>query len=194
MFLGCFRCDKIKIMSQYNEGDLISPENLIPQLNITSGMQVADFGCGSGHMTMALAKIVGKDGFVNASDVQKSALETVKNKAMALNLENIAYIHADLEVIGSTRISELTQDAVFISQALFQSKKKEEILKEALRILKTGGLLIMIEWKKGSGGLGPPDDLRSSEDLLKSISESIGFHFEKNLNVDKFHVGLVFEK
>jgi len=181
-------------MSQYNEGDLISPENLIPQLSITSGMQVADFGCGSGHMTMALAKIVGKDGFVNASDVQKSALEAVKNKAMALGLENIGYIHADLEVIGSTRISELTQDAVFISQALFQSKKKEEILKEALRILKTGGFLIMIEWKKGSGGLGPPDDLRSSEDLLKSISESIGFHFEKSLNVDKFHVGLVFKK
>jgi len=173
---------------------LISPENLIPQLSITSGMQVADFGCGSGHMTMALAKVVGKDGFVNASDVQKSALEAVKNKAIALGLENIGYIHADLEVIGSTRISELTQDAVFISQALFQSKKKEEILKEALRILKTGGLLIMIEWKKGSGGLGPPDDLRSSEDELKSISELVGFSFEKNLNVDKFHVGLVFKK
>ncbi|KKR23626.1 MAG: hypothetical protein UT53_C0011G0011 [Candidatus Yanofskybacteria bacterium GW2011_GWD2_39_48] len=194
MFLGCFRCDKIKIMSQYNEGGLISPENLIPQLSIMSGMQVADFGCGSGHMTMALARIVGKDGFVSAADVQKSALETVKNKATVLGLENIGYIHADLEVIGSTKISELTQDAVFISQALFQSKKKEEILKEALRIMKTGGLLIMIEWKKGSGGLGPPDDLRSSEDHLKSISESIGFHFEKNLSVDKFHVGLVFKK
>ena len=114
-------------MSQNNVGDLISPESIIPQLGITAGMQVSDFGCGSGHMTMALAQMVGKEGFVNAADVQKSAIETVKNKALALGLENVGCIYADLEVSGATRITELTQDLVFISQALFQSKKKAEM-------------------------------------------------------------------
>jgi ubiquinone/menaquinone biosynthesis C-methylase UbiE len=181
-------------MSNNDVGELISPESLVPQLGIIEGMQVADFGCGSGHMTMAIAKIVGKDGVVNATDVQKSALDAVRNKAHALGLENINYIYADLEVIGSTKITELTQDVVFISQALFQSKKKEEILKEAMRILKSGGMLDMIEWKKGSGGLGPPDELRTSEDQLKSIAEAVGFHFERNLNIDRFHIGLVLKK
>lgn len=192
--MSALRCVKIRIMSNNDVGELISPESLVPQLGIIEGMQVADFGCGSGHMTMAIAKIVGKDGVVNATDVQKSALDAVRNKAHALGLENINYIYADLEVIGSTKITELTQDVVFISQALFQSKKKEEILKEAMRILKSGGMLDMIEWKKGSGGLGPPDELRTSEDQLKSIAEAVGFHFERNLNIDRFHIGLVLKK
>lgn len=182
-------CDKIKVMSE-----LISPESIVPQLGIGEGMRIADFGCGSGHMTMELARKIGKDGLISAIDVQTSSLATVKEKARSLGLENVVCIHADLEVVGGTGIDSETQDVIFISQALFQSKKKEEMLKEGLRILKVNGILVMIEWKKGSGGLGPPDELRTSEEDLIKLTEGVGFRFERNIEADRFHSGMIFRK
>ena len=182
-------CDKIKVMSE-----LISPESIVPQLGIGEGMRIADFGCGSGHMTMELAKRVGKDGLISAIDVQTSALETVREKAQSLGLKNVSCIHADLEAVGGTDIDGETQDVIFISQALFQSRSKEAIITEGLRILKPMGMLVMIEWKKGSGGLGPPDELRTSEEDLKKLTEAVGFHFERNIEADRFHSGMIFRK
>ncbi len=180
---------KLLIMS-----DFLSPGNIIPQLGISKDDHISDFGCGSGHMTLGLSSAVGEDGVVNAIDIQTAPLEVVRSKAESLGIKNIKTIHADLEVQRGTGIEDSSQNLVFISQALFQSQKKQEIIKEAYRILKIGGSLAMIEWKKGAGGLGPPDDLRSSEDELRRIVEGVGFVFDGTIETDQFHVGLKFKK
>jgi ubiquinone/menaquinone biosynthesis C-methylase UbiE len=174
--------------------EFLKPESIISQLNLSPGMRVSDFGCGSGHMTMEIAKRIGKEGLINAIDVQTSALEAVKAKAVSLGLGNINTVHADLEVLGGTTLDTGSQDMIFIAQALYQSQKKEDILKEASRILKPSGLLAMVEWKKGGGGFGPPDDLRTSEDELKRIADSAGLAYQSQLDAGVFHVGMIFKK
>lgn len=179
-------------------GAFLDTEHITSLLGLVDGMHVADFGCGSGYFTVALAHTVGKNGVVTAIDVQEEPLDAVRTKAESLGLGNIRAIRANLEVAGGTSLGDNTQDLVLLANVLFQSQKKEDIVKESVRVLKSGGRLVVIDWKKehgpGEGGLGPPDDLRTREDDMKRIVESQGVRFQKPLDAGTFYYGLLFVK
>ncbi len=110
-------------------------------------MKVADFGSGSGEVAVMIARIVGADGVVTAIDVLPSALESLAARAAHENLQNIQAVRADLEVPGSSRLPDASQDVVYLGNILWQSPKKSEILAEAVRVLKSGGVLAVVEWR-----------------------------------------------
>lgn len=166
----------------------------LKSVGIQPGMRVADFGCGSGHFTVLVAGMVGKEGRVTALDVQELALEGVRAKAKEGNLTNIEPVHADLEVGGSSGLAEGSQDLVLMANVLFQSQKKETILAEAKRVLKSAGRLVVLEWDKGAGGFGPPDNLRMDRTAMQSLVEGQGFALERALETGQYHYGLVFTK
>jgi ubiquinone/menaquinone biosynthesis C-methylase UbiE len=175
-------------------GSFLDVQTVVLGIGVVPGMRVADFGCGAGIFTIELAKKVGKDGHVYALDVQEPPLETVREKARTEGLVNIETIRANLEVAGGSSLPENSQDVVLMANILFQSSKKADILKEAKRILKSGGVLVMIEWKKGVGGFGPPENLRTDTDALQSIATSEGFVIERTVNAGQYHLGLIFRK
>ena len=86
----------------------ISPETSVREANLGPGMIVADFGCGSGHITILMAEQVGgknrDQGKVYAVDVMEQPLEFVRSRATSEMLTNIETVRANLEVIGSTKI------------------------------------------------------------------------------------------
>jgi ubiquinone/menaquinone biosynthesis C-methylase UbiE len=176
------------------EGAFLDTDRITSLLGIAEGMHVADLGCGSGHFTISMARAVGTSGVVSAVDVQTGPLESVQAKAESLGLGNIRPIRADLEVSGGTGIADNSQDAVLLANTLFQSQKKEAMIREAVRMLKSGGRLVVIEWKKGAGGFGPPDQLRTSEDEMKKEVESQSVRFQRPLDAGRFYYGLVFIK
>src|SRR3989338_806803 len=150
-------------------GSFADPETLVGQFGVTEGMKTADFGSGSGHLGIAVAKRVGKDGIVYAYDIMESALEAIRGRASALGLANIDARRANLEVAGSTGLPDGSVDLVWMALILFQSQKKADIVREARRILKPGARMIIIDWIKGGGGLGPPDELRTDEETMKGL-------------------------
>ncbi|HLD34697.1 MAG TPA: class I SAM-dependent methyltransferase, partial [Patescibacteria group bacterium] len=107
--------------------------------------------------------------------------------------ENIEAIRANLEVLGSSRLPDNSQDMVLLANILFQSTKKREIISEAARVLKTGGSLIVIDWKKGTGG-GPPDELRAEPTEMKALLSADIFSFQKDIDAGSFHYGMMFVK
>jgi ubiquinone/menaquinone biosynthesis C-methylase UbiE len=175
-------------------GGFLNPDLVVNEFGITNGMNIADFGSGAGYFTILMGKKVGKEGRVYALDVMESALESVREKTKAAGLDNIETIRANLEVLGSSGLPDQSQDMVLLANILFQSDKKSEIIKEAKRVLKDNGTLIIIDWKKGAGGFGPPDDLRTEEVAMRSLAASEGFGFKKSINAGQFHFGMVFKK
>ncbi len=175
-------------------GGMVDPSSLVDQLGIREGMRVADFGAGSGYFTMLFAQRVGESGRVSAIDVQESPLETIRAKAKAANLSNIEPIRANLEVSGGCGLSDASQDIVLMAQILFQSSKKQDIIREAKRILKPGGGLVVVEWDKGKGGLGPSDEHRMSAADAQKLVEGEGFVFDRSLAAGAFHYALMFKK
>lgn len=173
-------------------GGFLRPEEVLAQLDIYEGMKVADFGCGSGYFTILLAKKVGEKGEVWAIDVLESALNTVKSKAKAENLENIKFIRANLEVVGSSKILNDSQDVVLLANVLFQSNKKDKILEEAKRILKENGDLVVIDWIPEK--MKTEQVFKLSKEEMKELVEKSGFKFSKEFYAGGFHYGLLFKK
>ncbi len=172
----------------------MDPGKIMSEFDIQEGMSIADFGCGAGHFTILLGQKVGKDGKVYALDVQESPLESVSARAKAAGLENIETVRANLEVLGSSRLPDNSQDVVLLINILFQSTKKSEIINEATRVLKTGGRVIVIEWKRGAGGFGPPDELRTEPSAMQALMPSTNFSFQKDIDAGSFHYGMIFQK
>jgi ubiquinone/menaquinone biosynthesis C-methylase UbiE len=176
------------------EGAFMDESRIAVSLGLAPGMHVADLGCGSGYFTVALARVVGSQGVVTAVDVMMEPLESVQSKAEHAGFVNVRTKRADLEVLGGTGIPDGSQDLALMKNVLFQSEKKGAILAEAARILKPGGRMVIIDWKKGAGGIGPPDELRTSDEDLRSLAQAAGVAFSRQLDIGRFWIGLLFTK
>jgi len=175
-------------------GGFLDPDKVVEEFDIEAGIHIADFGSGAGYFTILLGRKVGSKGKVVALDVQESALDSVKIKVGAAGLENVETIRADLEVVGGSSLDDNSQDMVLMANVLFQSSKKADMIKEAERVLKANGPLIVVDWKLGTGGFGPPDDLRTEEESMKSIVLNENFDLEKKIDAGIFHYGIIFRK
>lgn len=175
-------------------GVFLDTDRITSALGLVQGMHAVDLGCGSGYFVASMARAVGKEGIVYAVDIRDEPLLLVQTRAEALGLANIRTVKADAEVLGGSAIPGNSLDVVLISTTLVQSQKKDAMLQEGVRMLKSGGRLVVIDWKKGVPGFGPPDELRISEDDVKRLAEGQGVKFQRPLDTGRFYYGLVFIK
>ncbi len=171
-----------------------SPAYNIEQFDLQSGSRVADFGAGSGFYTLVLAKAIGDRGKVYAIEVQKNILETLRGEAVKRGLRNIEFIWGNIEKIGGSRLKENFLDAVVIANVFFQSADKKKIVAEAVRILKPGGKVLVIDWTDSYGGLGPSEESVVSELEIKNLFESAGCVFRKQISAGDHHFGIILVK
>jgi len=170
-------------------------DEVIAKAKVIEGMKVGDFGCGNqGYFAIPLAQAVGKTGLVYAVDIQKPVLEAVQNKAKLQGITNMEFVWANLEKVGSTGIPAASLDFELLANVLFQNSKKLEILKEASRLLKPGGRLMVVDWKKTGIPFGPPVNLRlDSSDVVKMSAEA-NLRFGEEMEVGSYFWGLILVK
>ena len=170
----------------------VNPNDVLIKLDLREDMQAADLGCGSGSWVLELAKIL-KHGFVFAVDVQEEPLSALEGKAKHQGLRNVRTITADLEK-GVDKISNASCDFVILANILFQLDDKEAVFMTAVRILKNGGKLLVVDWKEDSS-LGPKEGRVSMSDI-EDIAKNIGLKEVQNLEQETgaYHYGLVFTK
>lgn len=171
----------------------LSPQRIIEQAGIRIGSTVADFGCGQGDFVLAVAHVVGPDGKVCAIDIQDSALSSTRSKIRMEGMLHVDLVKANVEVYGSTKLPDASQDAVLLTNLLFQTKKKEDVLKETARVMKQRGVVVFTDWKKGVP-MGPSHPLRIEREEVQKLMEKSGFAFEKDIDAGMFHFGMVFIK
>lgn len=172
----------------------LEPEQIVKNLGVVAGMSIADFGSGNGYFTIPLAKLVGDSGKVFALDVQRDVLEVVRNRAKTENLLNIEIVWSNLEVLGGSKLPDVSQDMVIISNILFQAEDRPIIFKEAMRVLKPGGALAVFEWDQTPPPPGPPQNLRIIKTTAQEYARAEKFHFIQELEAGSHHYGLMFKK
>lgn len=174
--------------------DFAVPENNLSQVGITLGMKVADLGAGSGHYTFAAARLVGDTGRVFSVEVQKELLQKIKNEKQTQRLGNVEVIWGDIEEIEGTKIADREVNVAILSNVLFQIEDKAATLKEAHRIVKPDGRLLIVDWKESFGGMGPQEEQVVSLDTARELAESSGFTFEKAISAGAHHYGFIMKK
>lgn len=162
-------------------------------MGLKPGQTVADFGSGSGYYASAAAPIVGNTGKVLAVDVQQSKLTATFSSGTQQGYKNIQIVQADLDQ-PITSIPEGSCDAVIMASVLHEVKNRDMLLQNAYKILKTGGLILAVEWKAEHTLFGPSQDKRIAEHEMEAELAKIGLHKVKSIPADMFHYALLFSK
>ena len=173
--------------------EFVNPEQVLAAVPVQPGMVVADFGCGSGHFAVAAADMAGRKGQVHAYDVLEEALSQTATLARLKGLQNVSTHQCDMEKFGACDLSELTADLVVISGLLHQLTNRDNAIREAYRALKTGGRILIVEWKKDSP-LGPNVSDRVDSADVKILLEKHGLRPVAELPAGAFHYALVYSK
>jgi arsenite methyltransferase len=171
-----------------------NPERNIEQLSLSPGMVVADFGAGAGFLAVAAAEAVGEDGKVYVLDIQQELLTKATHLAKEHHLDTLAFVRADLEAPEGSTLPESSVDVVIISNLLFQAEDKRAIVKEAYRILRNGGRMLVVDWRESFGGLGPQPEHIFPEDQARAVAESAGFSCMQEIDAGVYHYGLIYKK
>lgn len=170
------------------------PQKNIEQLGLMPGHKVADLGSGSGFYTFAAAQAVGSVGTVYAVDVQQDLLTKIKNEAGRQNLLNVETIWGDAETEGGTKLGDGSVDAVIVANVLFQAESRHGLLKEAARIAKRGGKVLVVDWMESFGGMGPHPDHVVTKDAARELAAGAGLKEEREITAGAHHYGFIFTK
>jgi len=171
----------------------IDPASIIALSGISANQIVADLGCGGGFYSVAAAKAVGNSGTVYAVDIQESKLAATQSAGRHLGCNNIMVIKADLEK-PLTDIPENSCDAVLVTSILHEIGNRDTLLHNAYRLLKTGGNLVAVEWKKEPTTFGPDMASRIAPQELEQILTGLGLRKIKDIDAGKFHYSMIFTK
>ena len=158
------------------------PESFLPLL-LEKGQIIAELGCGNGFYCQYLQKYAEK---LYCVDSFCPALEEAKKK---VNNPNTAFLCEDA---SKTSIPSNTVDVVLLANSFHDMKNKDEVVKEIKRILKKGGKVIIIDWKKRNTGFGPPLSVRMSEEEYLNFFKD--FKLINKFKPSEYHYGLVLMK
>ena len=170
------------------------PQKIVEQCGIQAGQVIADFGSGSGHYSLALAKALGATGRVYAIDVQKDLLTRLQSEARKQNVSNIDVIWGDVEKEGGTKLKAGCVDLVVLGNLLFQLEDKKSAVTEIKRVLVPGGRILVVDWEGSFGGIGPRADQVVNKVMALALFEGAGFSKEREVQAGSHHYGFIFKK
>ncbi len=176
------------------ESSFLHPAQAVHAAKIHEGLEVADFGAGSGFFTRAAARAVGPQSNVWAIDAHADMLARLKSLAIAEGLHNVEVVRGDIEVEGGSNLPPQSMDFCIITNVLFSVHDKEGLIKEARRVLKRAGRVLVIDWSGSFGGLGPVEAHVVSEREARRLFEEAGFTYVEHVPAGAYHWGFVARK
>jgi ubiquinone/menaquinone biosynthesis C-methylase UbiE len=186
-----FPADKLGELEGPDREAWQKPDDIMDALGIHDGSVVADLGAGGGWFTVRLARQVGPNGRVYAEDFQKPMIESMERRFKREGLRNVT------TVLGTPTDPKLPApvDAVLIVGVYGEVAQPVEWLTNAVRSLKPGGRVGVVDFKKDGFGPGPdPLDERVDEAVVIKDAQQAGLRLINRNTPLPFQYLLVFGK
>lgn len=161
-----------------------NPREVVSSAHIAPGSRVAEIGCGTGWFTFELEHAVRPRGMVYALDMQPAMLQILRAKRE--HWERILTLPCRE---NEFELDDGEVDAVFHANVLHECEEPEKHLREVFRVLKTGGMLALVEWHWADeeSQPGPPNTQRIEPRDAQTLVERVGFQIEELRDVGPYH-------
>ncbi len=117
-------------------------ERMLIDAGIGPGMNVLDVGCGSGDVSLLLAKLVGNEGHVTGIDMDGPSLEIARDRAARLQLPNVTFIRQDICTLSPGFGSF---DAAVSRRVIMYLSDPVETIRKIAGTLRPGGVVAFLE-------------------------------------------------
>jgi ubiquinone/menaquinone biosynthesis C-methylase UbiE len=164
------------------------PEEVLKALALRPGEAIADIGSGSGYFTVRLAEKVGPAGRVYAVDVDPDMVRHMNRRVRDAGLDNVRSVLADFDdpLLGTRSV-----DRFFVCDTWHHVEDQDKYLAHMKKMLRAGGQVVMIDFKK-EAPMGPPLEMRiAREDLLRQMKDA-GFEVSAEHTFLPYQYFLVF--
>lgn len=161
---------------------LFDIEGIVDWLDLskTNSATIVEIGCGYGTFTVPVAKK--SAGKICAFDIEPSMIEVARENARRAGLSNVTFSLRDVLEQG-TGLESGSVDMVLLFNILHFSAKRL-LLEEAARILKEGGIVAIIHWRKDiPTPRGPAVDLRPDQGQILGAAAGLNLNFHGNSKI-----------
>jgi ubiquinone/menaquinone biosynthesis C-methylase UbiE len=175
--------------------DLIDANQLFAALVLKPHLTVLDLGCGQGNYTLALAEAVGPEGLIYGVDLWKAGLAKLEEEAAIRGFDQVRPILAD--VSAPLPLEAASVDLCLLATVLHdlvEAGNEAGALVEAARLVKPGGTLAIVEFKKMDGPPGPPRHIRLAPEDVEALVGPYGFQPHKVEEVGPYTYLMLFKK
>lgn len=165
---------------------------LMKALEVKEGQTIADFGAGSGHHTVKLAKLVGAKGKVYAVDIQPEMLDMIGKRLRKDNIKNVQLVHNNEK---EAKLPEAKIDMILMVDVYHELSYPYEVTLDLVKALKPGGRLIFVEFRLEDKRVPILDVHRMSIFQVKKEMEPFkDMKHQKTLNHLPWQHVIIFEK
>jgi ubiquinone/menaquinone biosynthesis C-methylase UbiE len=173
---------------------LMDAEYVLYKIGLKKGQQFLDAGSGDGFFTIPAARMVGPEGKVYAIDVWEDGIALLRQKLSKKRITNVVAMVADL-----TRHIPLEEDSIDfcllsnILHGFVANKEVDKVFRELTRVIKTGGVLAVLEFKKIETP-GPPLKIRLSAGDVERVVDLYGFKRESSIDIGPYNYIILLKK
>ena len=121
-------------------------------LALKPGMTVADVGAGGGAVSVVLAKWLGPDGRVYATDIREAQLAEIRGAVSEAGLSNVIVLEG---AEASTNLPGACCDAIFLRDVYHHLTRPQEFDASLVASLKPGGRLAVMDFPPDPGSKVP---------------------------------------
>lgn len=136
-----------KAAEYYEESwkDQLKPaqDKLMEMAALKPGEKVLETSCGTGLVTFRVAREIGDDGKIIATDLSEKMVEMAEQNAVKQGLSNITFRRMDAEALD---LEDNQFDAALCGLGLMYFPDPVQGLKEMYRVLKPGGRSVVAIW------------------------------------------------
>ncbi len=116
---------------------------LVLESRLAAGARVLDLGCGTGEPALAFASAIGPTGRVTATDLTDEMLSVARDRAAALKIKNVDFVHTAIEDLNFPAASF---DAVVSRWGLIFAEDVPAQLRRIRSWLRPGGRIALATW------------------------------------------------